>query len=171
MNQQVVEVDASVLARVNAWIAREHALMLYRPVAVPILQWQRDVLLVKSAKGDYWGFPQGGLNRGEDIIHGLNRELKEETNIEQQLTTVHRFCYANRLEMPGPRDGFLLGKCYFYFHMSCAFLPEVTLQESEVSDYVWMTPEHARGFLTEKGRAYPEKTNSMLVALQQARTV
>lgn len=168
MNQQVVEVDTSVLARVNAWIAREHALMLYRPMAVPVLQWQRDVLLVKSAKDDYWSLPQGRLNKGEGIIDGLNHELKEETNIEHYLTTVHRFCFANRLEMPGPGDGFLLGNCYFYFHMSCSLFPEVMLQESKVSDYVWISPEHARGFLSRKGRAYPELTNSMLAALQQA---
>lgn len=41
---------------------------------------QGDVLLIKEASGD-WGLPGGGVEYGEDIVAGLERELQEECGI------------------------------------------------------------------------------------------
>lgn len=41
------------------------------------------VLLVKSYLSDNtWGFPGGGLKKNEDLIRGVLREVKEETNLD-----------------------------------------------------------------------------------------
>lgn len=43
------------------------------------------VLLVRQAYRDRWGLPGGLLNRGEDAVHGVRREVREEVGLAIEL--------------------------------------------------------------------------------------
>jgi N-acetylglucosaminyldiphosphoundecaprenol N-acetyl-beta-D-mannosaminyltransferase len=57
----------------------------YRPNVVAfILNHSDEVLILNSkGKGDYWGLPQGGRERGESIEATVRREVKEETGLSE----------------------------------------------------------------------------------------
>jgi len=41
-----------------------------------------EVLVVKEAGRTYWDLPGGGMDHGENIMHAIAREMKEEVNLE-----------------------------------------------------------------------------------------
>jgi len=141
----------------------------YRPTAVAIA---RDVggrvLLLRSAKGERpWGLLQGKVEKGESLIRGLRRELREEANINA--SEVLELCYVNHLKTHGRRrDGFTKGKRYYYFHVACLGFPSIRLQFAEVCDYRWLWPRQTLHFIAEKSNARPEKRESMIRALRIA---
>ncbi len=55
----------------------------YRPNVVGFIINQFDEVLILNArgKGDYWGLPQGGTERGESITSAVQREVTEETGL------------------------------------------------------------------------------------------
>lgn len=163
-----LQFDYNVLARIDARIAREHEEKHYRPEAVPIVESSAgNILVARSAKsGGRWGYPQGGIERGESVIKGLFRELKGEVGVEPSVVRECRFCYATRRPVSGCRDGFVLGKSYYFFYLQCCSVPTVTLQEEEVDDYLWIEPHRLGDFFL--GRASLQKTEAMLTALLRA---
>ncbi|GEM_PF-1062283 len=167
--QLEVKVSSEVLARINARIAKEHETKLWRPTAVAIVQCpQGEVLFAKSAQSHgRWGFPQGGIEQGETVIEGLMRELVEETALDTPVVTINRFCYFNRLHVPEHRDGFALGKSYYYFGVRCSAFPDVNLQTEELSAYTWLARPQADNLICSRGSS-EEKSRSMLFALQKA---
>lgn len=162
-----LQIDQRVLARIDARVAREHREKLYRPTAVPIVESPAgNVLVVKSAKSNRWGPPQGGIECGESAILGLFRELKEEAGVDPSVARDCRFCYTTRLPVPDCRDGFLLGKSYYFFYVKCRDVPEVSLQTEEVNDFKWLQPQEVGDFLL--CRAHFQKVQATLTALQRA---
>ena len=50
-----------------------------------------------GSESEYWGTPGGGLNAGEPILTGLEREIIEETGISPEignLASVHQFMFT-----------------------------------------------------------------------------
>lgn len=164
-----LQLDREVLSRIDARVAREHEEKLYRPTAVGIIEHPRGtVLVVKSAKSrGHWGAPQGGIESGESAIMGLFNELKEEVSFDPSVASDCRFCYATRLPVPNGRDGFMIGKSYYFFHVKCHTPPEVSLQVEEVSEYRWLPPYEVGNFLYCQGASH-QKMRVMLTALQRA---
>lgn len=133
-----VSVGKHVLKLIKSCIEEDHRLKLYRPTAVAVVENERgEILLTQSVHGEDWGFPQGGVERGEDAVAGLLRELFEETGI--LASEVHCFCGEERLDTPGRMRGdFVVGKRYYYFHLTCrGGVPKVDLQATEVRAYQW----------------------------------
>lgn len=162
-----LEFDHKVLARINARVAREHEEKFYRPTAVGMVESPvGNVLIVKSAKSNKWGMPQGGIESGECAVMGLFRELGEEVGVGPLVAKRCRFCYATRVEMPGCRDGFVLGKSFYFFHVECGTFPEVSLQKDEVNNFCWLAPHAAVDFLV--GRASLQKVHATSTALARA---
>jgi len=87
----------------------------------------------------HWRLLKGGIDQGETKIEALEREILEETGLKNImiLDQVHNYEFIFR----GMR------------HRVSSFLVRadstepVKLQESELSDYVWATPEDAKGLL------------------------
>ncbi len=93
--------------------------------------------------GDYWQFPQGGLDNGEELIIGAKRELWEETGIKNvELIAVsektHSYLWPNAARQlvfqKYKYNGQVQKTVYFRFTGSDA---EIILDESELIDYEW----------------------------------
>jgi len=57
------------------------------------------VLVVKRASDGGWELPGGRLDRGEDAVDGLERELREETSLEPEVVApVHTLAWVNNEE-------------------------------------------------------------------------
>lgn len=162
MSELVVTVGAPVLKLVRSCVEEDHRLKLYRPIAVAVVENEEGrILLTQSVYDEDWGFPQGGVERGEDIVAGLSRELFEETSV--MASGVHCLCGTERLHTPGrKRDGFINGKHYYYFHVACHGVPNVIIQVAEVRTYQWVTIPAAADLI--RANKY-EKKISMLEAL------
>ena len=161
-------IDNATIAMIDADVSAQYDKMGYRPVVVMIVKNpQGQVLLVQSAKSHAsWGFPQGGVNRGESVLSAVRRELAEETGIRQGVKIV-KFCGMNQIAMPGreKRDGFTSGKRYYYFYLVCDTAPTVVLQAEELADYCWKLPAEVPEILSTLNE---EKRETLLRALTQS---
>jgi 8-oxo-dGTP pyrophosphatase MutT (NUDIX family) len=158
----------TILHELEADILAQHKGKEYRPVVVIITEdLQGRILLLSSAKGPYWGFPQGGAQEGEAILEALARELEEETGIQSSEIEVRAFCGIDQLDIPRSRDGFTKGKRYYYFHVVRVTGDAITLQKEEASDHRWVPRKEVAAALAG---TYEEKRSSMLWALRRAQT-
>ncbi|MFA5998301.1 MAG: NUDIX hydrolase [Candidatus Paceibacterota bacterium] len=163
-----VQVPLNVLVKLETDKVNHHRLKLWRPGTVAITEnSEGKILLIRSTRSRNWGFPQGGVERDEDLIRGLVRELYEETGIA--VSEVRNFCLLDKQDIPNwERDGFTKGKRYYYFHVLCEGVPDVALQLSEVCDFQWLSPRRAEEFISAIGDEYRQKRESMLIALKNA---
>lgn len=124
-------------------------------VAVVVFDQSNRVLLCKRKKigtdqiaenrfSDYWQFPQGGIDQGEDIYITAKRELAEETGIatgeilscsseEFSYDWTHgpRYLTGNPLKFRGQKQKL----CYFKFTGN---YNEIKLDNNEFVDYKWV---------------------------------
>lgn len=140
----------------------------YRPVVVAIIQDNLgSTLLVQSAKNPtYWGFPQGGINEGEDILEALQREVVEETGISLYNAIAVQVCTFEPLDIEGRnREEFSKGKMYYYILVKLfESRPKVTLKLDEQSDCKWVEADMVKSTL--EGVSEP-KRSSMLSAFAE----
>lgn len=116
---------------------------------------KREYLLIFNKKGGakgHWGFPKGHVEGKETELQTAQREILEETGIETELDTDFR-----AVSTYSPREGVMKDVVYFTAQVKA---PEITLQTSEVTDFMWADYEtalrtltHSEGIL-EKAEAY-----------------
>jgi len=100
---------------------------------------ERKILLVKkpdfSARRPRWRLPKGGVESGETETEALKREIFEELGLRNVRITskVHgyEFVFRDTRHMVSS------------YSVKADSEETVTLQKSEVSDYVWMPKEKA----------------------------
>ena len=57
----------------------------YRPnVAMVVINSQKKVLICRRRNTKTWQFPQGGIDKGEDIKNAMYRELLEEVGLKKE---------------------------------------------------------------------------------------
>jgi len=120
----------------------------YRPNVAAILRHptSRDVLIAeRSDFPGFWQFPQGGVDKGEDLIAALRREVREETGIPPEsyslvaCRTNYRYKFPGKLKKKwkwqGQEQTWFL--CDFHGEKE-----EVTLEEAdhEFRDVRWIEP-------------------------------
>lgn len=161
-------INESELERLDKQVEELYVEMSYRPIAVILIENKlRQVLLVQSAKNpDWWGLPQGGVNRGESLVNAAVRELQEETGIDIESIGYVLDCGVNQIDIPDweHRDGFQKGKRYYYFHFGgCDPEADIKLQPEELSAYKWMHPTQA---IEQLSTVNEEKRNAIIEAMQ-----
>ena len=105
-------------------------------VGALILNKKSQFLFVKSNKwkGQY-GIPAGKLKYGENIIDGLKREIKEETNLD-----VYDIKFLLRQEIINPKDFFK--KLHFVsLNYTCKAKNTNVKLNNEAQSCIWVKPE------------------------------
>lgn len=100
-----------------------------RPSSRAIIIQNKKIAMVHSLKYDYYKFPGGGIEQGEDKITALIREVKEEAGLKVKLETVREYGYVHRIQK-GHREDVMIQDNYYYL---CDVEEEVTLQN--LDDY------------------------------------
>lgn len=104
-----------------------------------------EMLLVKDRYHKYWGFPKGGIDKTDKSAkHAAVRELYEETGINIKVSQLNPNFYAKTFA-EDIKNGHLRHRIvHFYeYRISSSKNPKVKLQESELSKYVWVSPQKA----------------------------
>lgn len=103
---------------------------------VRVVVWNEndELLLVQTwLSGDTWGFPGGGVNRGESFEHAARRELREETDISTQEGELQQLVV---LYSRGHKE------IVFSLRAHSDDLPTNLPDKFEVKSAGWFTPEH-----------------------------
>jgi bis(5'-nucleosidyl)-tetraphosphatase len=104
------------------------------------------VLILKQtfAGEDYWGFPKGHKEKGEDDTETASRELKEETNLEiSQIIRKAPFeCSYSFM-----REGAPVAKRAKYF-LAYVKQPESLVLNSEGLDFKWVPIDFVQDYLS-----------------------
>jgi 8-oxo-dGTP pyrophosphatase MutT (NUDIX family)/HD superfamily phosphodiesterase len=116
-----------------------------RDSARAIILQEGKVLLIHSKKYDYYKFPGGGIEAGEDPVQALCREVREETGYEVQQSTIREFgCVPRRQRDDMNEQGVFAQDNYYYF---CEIMDQKQA-DRKLDDYereegftpVWMEP-------------------------------
>ena len=92
------------------------------------------VLVIKQVKG-HWGFPKGHVEKGETEIETALREIKEETNLDVEIDEKYRY-----IERYSPEEGIEKDVVFFIANKVGG---EIKVQEEEVTETEWLSPEEA----------------------------
>ncbi|MCF6276223.1 MAG: NUDIX domain-containing protein [Candidatus Magasanikbacteria bacterium] len=90
-------------------------------------------------KGGHWAFPKGHPEVGETEIESAKRELEEETGVKD-VKIIEGLEFFEKYSFE--QDGIHIDKTVKYF-VGIANSKDVTKQEIEVGDYVWLEFEDA----------------------------
>jgi len=94
---------------------------------------------IKDPTVDYWGFPKGHIEEGENLEVCALREILEETGVEANIVDK---VGESRYTTVSIRDGGEIEKTVVMFLM--AYISgELKNQEEEVAEAGWFTPEEA----------------------------
>ena len=115
------------------------------------------LLLHYRYKTDYWDFPKGNIEKGEEEEDTVRREIKEETGIED-IKFVDGF--KEKISYFYRREGELVSKEVVYFLIETN-ISEVKISEEHVG-YEWVNFDNAKKRLKENSKKVLEKTVKFL---------
>lgn len=108
---------------------KENGSVFSRPSVRGIIIKDGKVAMIHSLKYDYYKFPGGGIEKGENNFQALAREIMEETGLEVIPSSVREFGYVHRVEK-GEREDIFIQDNYYYF---CDVME--TVHEQNLDDY------------------------------------
>lgn len=100
-------------------------------------------LIIANQKGDapiHWGFPKGHVESGETELDTARREIAEETGL-----TVSFIGNFRAISHYSPRSGVKKDAIYFLAETTDR---SITLQQSELADFIWTDYANALAQLT-----------------------
>ncbi len=108
-------------------------------VGALILNKSNEILLVKSYKWkDFWTVPGGHIEVGETAENAVKREVKEEVGLD---ITPIKLLFVQEAVYP---KNFNLYKHFIFLDYLCISEKiEVTLDNREIQEYIWIDPEKA----------------------------
>ncbi len=125
---------------------------------------ERRYLLLRHRGEEYWAFPKGKVEAGEDTFAAAVREVFEETSIDG-LQPIRGFCETSRYHFS--RNGETIAKHVDYFLAETAD-GDVSLS-SEHSDFRWLSFDDALHQLTyEESRRILRDAEERLLSVQSA---
>lgn len=120
----------------------------YRPNVAAILQKKNGKIFI-AERLDFsgsWQFPQGGVDKGEDLIGALKREVEEETGVKPETYEIIAARTGYRYKFPGGhlKKGRYCGQVQTFF--LCRYegkSSDIDLKHHtrEFSSFRWIKPE------------------------------
>jgi len=112
-----------------------------------------EMLLVhKPRKKDAWQLPQGGVEEGESIEQAALREIQEETGISPRIIgnsgKVYKYDFPKSYRRFRPDN--VCGQTVEYFFGELDMGVDVTVDQEEIDDYVWVTKDKIPKYLKRK---------------------
>lgn len=98
-----------------------------------------ETLLIRMI-GGHWSYPKGHVEKDETEVETALREIKEETNLEVIIDTRFR-----EITTYSPKPDVLKDVIYF---IGFAKTTNVLVQETEVSEYMWIDINDAINYIT-----------------------
>lgn len=92
---------------------------------------KKDILLLYTRRYNDFSFPGGGLNRGEDALDGLKRELFEETGAHNIQIVRHYGCIDEYRPHHKPEFDVLYMRSHFYICEADRELGYTTMESYE----------------------------------------
>ena len=128
----------------------EQRLPLRTGVGIIVLNKKNKIFVGKRKDnpGDKWQMPQGGVDKGEDYITAMKRELKEETGIEN-IKIIKEIEKIYQYELPEDLVG-IIWKGKYRGQKQKWFITRFLGQESEINlntknaefiDWKWIEPK------------------------------
>lgn len=97
----------------------------------------------KSIEGPFWNFPKGHVEAGETNIETALREVKEEVGLEVEIIDEEPLRMDYLVHNNTPKTVLI-----FIARLKDGTKREVTLQEGEVEEVRWLTPDEVEEILT-----------------------
>lgn len=144
----------------------ENKILLCKRISAPPKNGQS-----KNHLDNYWQFPQGGLDKGEEIVSGARRELYEETGIKSAeflgiANYEHSYEWLN-----GGRPVVFNTRVFKGQEQQTVFFrftgqePEIQVDGIEFEEYAWLTPEEVME------RIAPERRKHAAAVLEELRVL
>mgnify|MGYP003634826277 FL=1 len=121
----------------------------YRPNVAAILRKPKNGKILIAERADHpgcWQFPQGGVDKGEDLIGALYREVAEEIGVSPDLYRLIacRTDYRYKFPKGHLKKGLFCGQTQTYF--LCDYFGkkhniDLDAHIREFSDFQWIHPE------------------------------
>ena len=115
-----------------------------RPSVRGIIIKDKKIAVVHSMMYDYYKFPGGGMDKGEDNIATLIREVKEEAGLDVIVDSIREYGHVLRKEKGHPEDIFIQDN-YYYLCDTVNTSGEQTLDDYESRENFtleWADPLH-----------------------------
>jgi len=115
---------------------------IYRQaVMAVIVNTEYKVLIGYSPRDKSFKFPQGGLEKNEDLITGIKRELKEELNYQLLDKQIH-MVYDEKVRYPFPPDchPIFMGQELSIVRINHRNDAETIPQDDEFDKLLWIRP-------------------------------
>ncbi len=111
------------------------------------------LLLHKPRKRDAWQLPQGGMEEGESVGQTAVRELAEEAGL-QHVTVFGESGATYRYDFPASfrrfRPDHIKGQRIRFVFALISREAQVTVDQQEVDDYVWLLPSALSQYIVRK---------------------
>lgn len=101
---------------------------------------KKEYLLIKHLNGGHWSFPKGHMEKDETVVQTAKREILEETGLD---VIINENIFASTLYFP-KKDVIK----HVVFFLAEANSKIITLQESEVLSFKWVSEEEVLAELT-----------------------
>ena len=108
---------------------------VFMPASAAIIVKDNKILLQHRTDNGAWAIHGGGLEFGEDIIDGLERELREELNIKPINPQMFNVYAGEDLHVKYPNDDEVYVVCTIYIVRD--YEGEITPDNDEVSEVKW----------------------------------
>ncbi len=121
---------------------------IYRPNVAAILRDPGSGRIFIGERIDHpgsWQFPQGGVDKGEDLITALHREVEEEIGVGRNLYDLVACRTDYRYKFPNGKlkKGKYCGQNQTYFlcdYRGCDEQIDLNTHEQEFSRFLWIDP-------------------------------
>lgn len=145
-----------------------------RPAARGIIIKDGSVAMIHSLKYDYYKFPGGGIEEGEDRVNALVREVREETGLVVMPGTIKEYGRVYTAQKGDQEDVFIQDSYYYLCDVEEELKPQ-DLDEYEAEERFtleFIEPQHAirinrENTLDEIDQIMVEREARMLEILMQ----